>query len=183
MLSRSMNGLAAQQSRPRPVAPPWTLDLRSGCGFSTFRYDSALMWPEHFPKGCDCPPSDAGLASGTIYRLAWKIPPRTLDFECQKLKSIRVKRALPPEADECMACGLSSYVTEDGLRKARNRIPGLREMHPIFAVFKEPIGKIKHTPDPITNPEHYTWWTDGTIALHVLFERLDLGREDWHAAE
>ena len=60
-----------------------------------------MQWPGYFPD--DCPPQDAQLATGDVYRLVKQNPPESKDFV-----PLREKKTSEDFGEkECQACGLS----------------------------------------------------------------------------
>ncbi len=109
-----------------------------------------MNFPADWPP-C-CPPPDAVLAHGTVYRVVKNKPPTSLDFR----SLFEEGRRLRPGGDECMFRGLSVFRTITDAHHQREAFPrmgayvahlGLSEQH----------GKMKLTNGQ--QPSHTTWWS------------------------
>ena len=74
-----------------------------------------MQWPDHFPD--DCPPENALSASGEVYRLVRKVPPKKLDFKSHRENQPNRKFNAP----ECTVCGLSVYTDTEDIHRLRRR--------------------------------------------------------------
>jgi hypothetical protein len=113
-----------------------------------------LVFPPDFPEGC--PPSDAELADGEVFRLVVHNPVNETDF----LSYAELGRC--PDRDQCLRCGLSVFRTKED---SRRQSAHLRDMFPrknfgnfiAKATLEHKHGKTKLTSG--TQPTHTTWWS------------------------
>jgi hypothetical protein len=79
---------------------------------------------QHLPTDCTCPPTKAEPTELTFYRL---VQPNASPGECLlSWRELYPDRALPPEWEECTACGLSLYETVDGAMARRSALKKFR---------------------------------------------------------
>lgn len=126
-----------------------------------------MDWPTFYPE--DCPPEDAVLANGTVYRLVGNNIINEYDFWSQ--------RELRPDATfrdvtECQACGVSVF-TDLAEIEAVNRNPYMRRKKKKIAVghLDASMGEMKHTPSR-QNRSHHTWWIPANIDPTANFEAI-----------
>lgn len=65
----------------------------------------------------NCPPEDADVSSGQVYRMV-KQEPSPEDF--LSFRELKPDKAYP---SECIASGLSVYTNAEGIRRLRSRVP------------------------------------------------------------
>ena len=121
-----------------------------------------MEWPHFYPE--NCPPAEARLASGKVYRLVRRDPPQAEDFKPLFEENPQRFRN-EPSTKICIACGLSVHTNlQDSerlrkrVRKFKNRQIAEGELHPTF-------GMMQHSPSS-NFKSHHTWW-------------LPIGAEPW----
>ena len=134
--------------------------------------DNVMRWKPHLPN--DCPPEDADLTSGQVYRLADKA-----DFDEHDFLSYR---ELYPERQwegvtECVAGGISVYTDIEGIRQLRRRVKSMRRKKVISGILTPNHGKMKHTPSE-THPSHHTWWIPTDEKPWRAFQLVQLNEDD-----
>ena len=116
-----------------------------------------MSWPSHYPADC-CPPDDAEVARGPLYRFVPVndgVVPKA--FTCD----LHNPHSNHTDADPCERAGLSVYRNQKTAEDALAFSPYLRKKKKI-AVWQGPgpVGVFKPTGP---RPGHYTWWApDGT---------------------
>ncbi len=120
---------------------------------------------EHCPE--NCPPADAGVAIGKIFRFVRKVPP-TLD----DMKNC-VELGTKPEAPPCLRCALSVLVAESDIAKVRAAVPFFRKLKVAVAEFRSGQANLKQTGN---NDWHHSLWLDRTLAAtaNQMFQVLDI---------
>ena len=126
-------------------------------------------WPDFFPN--DCPPSKAGPAGGTVFRLVRNNPPTRDDFVPLVLEQ--------PEREFgkrlCQACGVSVYTDIEDVRRLQARVPGHRSKSIAKGELSPDMGLMMPTP---TRKEstHTTWWLFEGVDPSPAFEVCAKGR-------
>ena len=116
------------------------------------------------PDGC--PPGDAHQTDAEVYRLVASIPPTPADFESHYDRFPERQ----PWDDECMARGLSVFVTYEAAQRYRKRYKSLRSNKIAVGTLTPQLGVIKQTTLTV---DHHTWWPalpsvpPPTFALHA----------------
>jgi hypothetical protein len=113
-----------------------------------------MQWPDHFPDGC--PPETAQPASVKVYRFVNNDPPNTEDFRSWRQENM--DQPCPKGITECQACGISVFTSEEGVCKARNKVPALRNKQAALGNLTPGLGVILNTPSRKTGHDHHTWW-------------------------
>lgn len=116
------------------------------------------MKPSRFcPEAC--PPDDAGVAIGTIFRFVPGLQPCRDD-----MRSWAEQGRMPGRGSECQRCALSVLVDEHDVAKARNAVPLFRKWKVAVADFAPGQGKIKQTG---SSEWHHSLWVAETIEATV----------------
>jgi hypothetical protein len=113
-------------------------------------------WPNYYPQGC--PPGDAPLAQGKVYRFV-SATPSISDFDPHYLRR-------PDKAWDgvlCQACGLSVNVTFEHARSKRALLAPLRKKKIAVAELTAKDGRLAPTP-ALSDHHHHTWWRSMTSA-------------------
>jgi hypothetical protein len=124
---------------------------------------AAPAFPHDFP--CDCPPDNAPLAAGTVYRVVKGNPPAPDDF----LTYVEMGK-VAPEGRECECCGLSVFTNRDHAEAYSDRYPYLGE-HVAVGALDGSHGKLVDTHRTFRGEtiEHSTWWPYAGVIRHALF--------------
>ena len=116
----------------------------------------------------DCPPADAGDASGTIYRFVANKTSVEQDFESYH------ETGQVPNGPPCERCGLSVFRKLDDVREMLRhlwrRYPGNDYgPHVVKRELTSADGKIK----PTRGRGHHTWWAYDQVTRHAAFEYVE----------
>lgn len=114
-----------------------------------------MKFPDHFPA--ECPPPDARLAEGKVYRLVCRTPPTSADF--RSWWHMYPGRKWTTDK-ECEACGLSVLSDKnDALAKLLRRSPyGRKQWVAVAELALTPsCGRLMATPSNNSRC-HCTWW-------------------------
>jgi hypothetical protein len=109
-----------------------------------------MQWPDYFPP--DCPPAEAQLASGQVYRLIKAENPTSQDFKSYREIYPTRKFDMP----ECIVCGLSVYRDVGDITRLKARVPAMRKLQTATGELDASLGKILHTSG--REKSHHTWW-------------------------
>lgn len=120
------------------------------------------QWASHFPE--DCPPAAAVSPSHTVFRFVRTERPAACDFESHVAR-------FPEKTfeDHCDACGLSTYTDLDEVRRAQDRVPGMRKKKIAMGTLENGHGRILATPAP-SGASHHSWWLPAGLDPLPLFE-------------
>lgn len=121
------------------------------------------MQPSSFcPEGC--PPEDAGVAVGRIFRFV------QASQACRDdMMSWAALGRSPGQGSECQRCALSVLVDEGDVAKARKAVPLFRKKCVAVAEFVPGQGRVMQTGN---NEWHHSLWVAGTLeaTVHELFQ-------------
>ena len=132
-----------------------------------------FTWPQHYPH--QCPPEEADVYSGLLFRFINRPHPTLKDFQSYY--------DLKPDKDwngkECQARGLSVYKTVEDCRDVAIKVPGLRKKQIAIGTINDSCGLLAHTPST-TSERHFTWWIPTTHSnICAMFEKLELGEKNY----
>src|SRR5688572_27068002 len=113
-----------------------------------------MNWKSHLPE--DCPPEDAEIASGIVFRLIRSTPSSESDF----LSFRELNPTKTYDLPECIVGGISVYRELSDLISMQNRVPSQRKKKIAKAQLQPNDGKLKNTPS--FEPSHHTWWIPET---------------------
>lgn len=128
-----------------------------------------MVWPDYFPE-C-CPPDDARLAEGRVFRLAWSPKLDINDF-----LSWRQENPSKPVRDECKACGVSVLGDLADAEALRRRIPGQRSKVIVVGDLVPGFGRIRPTPSHKAD-SHQSWWVPEGVDPSPRFTAIEEGGE------
>lgn len=120
-----------------------------------------MKWPNDFPEGC--PPGDAQLADGTVYRVVMNNPPTYEDFFSYKV----INPHMDYGARDCQARGLSVYRVAADANQTRRRVPALRSGMVAEGNLDAEMGVIKDA--PMNGNSHITWWVPEEVQPQSMF--------------
>lgn len=127
-----------------------------------------MKFRPHLPD--NCPPEDALVTSGTVYRMV-DGDPSAEDF--LSFRELKPDKAYP---SECVAGGLSVYADAEGIRRLRARIPRFRRMSVATGELNTTHGKMKNTPSRL-HESHHTWWLAINIKPWTFFSLVTIEDE------
>jgi hypothetical protein len=113
-------------------------------------------WPEHYPK--QCPPENAYLYNGVLFRFINKSNPVARDFK--SYYEITPEKEWGDQA--CQARGLSVVKSLTGVSEMRNAIPALRRKKVSSATISHIHGLLADTPSS-SSKRHCTWWMPSSL--------------------
>ena len=124
-----------------------------------------LEWSDFYPA--NCPPAEAELASGTVYRLVQNDLPRAKDF-----RTLFEERPgwfeNKPITIVCKGCGVSVHTDLQDVKRLKNRYKRKFGRCKIAEVELNPThGVIQHTPSK--EKSHHTWWVPVGVEPWVVF--------------
>jgi hypothetical protein len=122
-----------------------------------------MKWFEELPS--DCPPEEAGVPSGTYFRLG-SIPPDDSDFWSHRRRFPHKKF----HVNECVARSLSIFDDMDAAERLKQLLPAMRSK-PVFQLdLRENDGVVQQTGNDI---HHFSWWrsTDFDLATIKILEQ------------
>ena len=108
----------------------------------------------------DCPPADATVASGPVYRLVHQSPASDLDFQTH------AETGKLPKAPPCLRSGLSVLRQLADAQHQRRLFPQLGRWI-ARAHLETHHGQTKLTPGKV--PDHTTWWPYRDLNRAALF--------------
>ena len=111
----------------------------------------------------NCPPEEAELASGTVYRLVRHDPPQAEDF----LSTWEEFPGRFPEPDIRIS-GASVYTNPKDIPRLKNRIGHLRNRKTTKGELNPTLGRVQHTPS--IEKSHHTWWIPVGAEPWLVFE-------------
>jgi hypothetical protein len=122
-------------------------------------------WPPHFPD--DCPPQDAFVASGAVFRAVKADPLSANDF----LSYLEEEKPIRNATKRCQASGVSVQRTLEEARRHLATLPGVYK-YIAAATLMTAHGKMKPTPNKKW-PEHLTWWPFAEVVRQAAFRVIE----------
>ena len=102
----------------------------------------------------ECPPSDAGVAAGKIFRFVRSAPPCRDD-----MRSWADEGRCPGQGSPCQRCALSVLVDEADIAKARKALPLFRKWKVAVAELAPHQVKLMQTGN---NEWHHSLWVEAS---------------------
>ena len=129
-----------------------------------------MNWPSYFPP--ECPPPDATVAEGEVYRLVAHNPPQPSDFVPLAIEQ--------PHRDfarcACKACGISLYRDPADIKRLQDRVPGHRNKVLARGILDAQDGVMKPTPSEVAGgASHHTLWIPEGVETVRHFEVIEGG--------
>ena len=115
-----------------------------------------MQFPNNWPE--NCPPADAVIAEGEVYRIVCNAPPNNSDFQTH------FETGKMPKGDLCLRCGLSVFRIAIDAVHMRNKYPKLGNQIAKGTLQKN-HGKTKQT----GTSSHTTWWIYENVDRASLF--------------
>jgi len=127
-----------------------------------------LTWPDYFPD--DCPPGDAQVADGEVYRLVSQNPPLNTDFRPRVIEQTNGEYS----SNLCKACGLSVFRDLSDIEETRRYSGALKNKIVAKGTLIPEAGVLKTTPNARRGGKtHSTWWVPDEFDPTHLFQVIE----------